>query len=109
MEIVDPGSEWHVANDPKPTLHPYKFDSVNYWWSHSLLEVRRAMPNATIEPIMKIVMGFMAAKYLFAASKIGLFEACASGLPPGACKKYRIKHHSCIQHAALNIIFQVQS
>ena len=67
------------------------------------------MPNATTEPIMKIVMGFMAAKYLFAASKIGLFEALASG--PATLelvRKIAIKHHSCIQHAALSIKFQVQ-
>jgi len=37
------------------------------------------MPAITPEPIMKIAMGFMAAKHLFAASEIGLFEALASG------------------------------
>ena len=37
------------------------------------------MSTVTPEPIMKIAMGFMAAKYLFAASEIGLFEALASG------------------------------
>lgn len=34
---------------------------------------------ATPEPIMKIAMGFMAAKHLFVASEVGLFEALASG------------------------------
>src|SRR5258708_5350726 len=37
------------------------------------------MSAITSEPIMKIAMGFMAAKHLFAASEIGLFEALASG------------------------------
>lgn len=37
------------------------------------------MPAITPEPIMKIAMGFMAAKHLFAASEIRLFEALASG------------------------------
>jgi hypothetical protein len=37
------------------------------------------MPTVTPDPIMKIAMGFMAAKYLFVASEIGLFEALASG------------------------------
>jgi len=34
---------------------------------------------ATPEPILKIAMGFMAAKHLFAASELGLFEALANG------------------------------
>jgi ubiquinone/menaquinone biosynthesis C-methylase UbiE len=33
------------------------------------------MPAVTPEPIMKVAMGFMASKHLFAASEIGLFEA----------------------------------
>ena len=37
------------------------------------------MPAITPEPIMKIAMGFMAAKHLFVASEIGLFEALAAG------------------------------
>jgi len=37
------------------------------------------MPAITPEPIMKIAMGFMAAKHLFVASEIGLFEALGSG------------------------------
>jgi hypothetical protein len=37
------------------------------------------MSTITPEPIMKIAMGFMAAKHLFAASDIGLFEALAAG------------------------------
>jgi hypothetical protein len=37
------------------------------------------MPDITLEPIMKIAMGFMAAKHLFAANEIGLFEALATG------------------------------
>jgi SAM-dependent methyltransferase len=37
------------------------------------------MPDVTPEPIMKIAMGFMAAKHLFAANEIGLFEALGSG------------------------------
>lgn len=34
---------------------------------------------ATPDPILKIAMGFMAAKHLFAASELGLFEALANG------------------------------
>jgi hypothetical protein len=37
------------------------------------------MSTVTPESIMKIAMGFMAAKYLFAANDIGLFEALAGG------------------------------
>jgi hypothetical protein len=37
------------------------------------------MSAITPEPIMKVALGFMAAKYLFAASEIGLFEALARG------------------------------
>ena len=37
------------------------------------------MPTITPDLIMKIAMGFMAAKYLFVASEIGLFEALGSG------------------------------
>ncbi|HEY7229188.1 MAG TPA: methyltransferase dimerization domain-containing protein, partial [Pseudolabrys sp.] len=37
------------------------------------------MAEATPEPIMKIAMGFMAAKHLFVASEVGLFEALAAG------------------------------
>jgi Dimerisation domain len=37
------------------------------------------MPTITPDPIMKIAMGFMAAKYLFVASEIGFFEALGSG------------------------------
>jgi len=37
------------------------------------------MSAVTPDPIMKIAMGFMAAKHLFAASDIGLFEALADG------------------------------
>jgi hypothetical protein len=37
------------------------------------------MPTITPEPILKIATGFMAAKQLFAASEIGLFEALADG------------------------------
>jgi SAM-dependent methyltransferase len=33
------------------------------------------MAGATPEPIMKVAMGFMAAKHLFVASEVGLFEA----------------------------------
>jgi hypothetical protein len=47
------------------------------------------MQAITPEPILKIATGFMAAKQLFAASEIGLFEALADG-PAGleelACK-----------------------
>jgi hypothetical protein len=32
------------------------------------------MADITPDPIMKIAMGFMAAKHLFVASEIGLFE-----------------------------------
>src|SRR6516162_7836933 len=37
------------------------------------------MQAITPEPILKIAAGFMAAKQLFAASEIGLFEALADG------------------------------
>jgi hypothetical protein len=37
------------------------------------------MTAANPEPIMKIAMGFMAAKHLFVASEVGLFEALAAG------------------------------
>mgnify|MGYP001204061750 CR=1 FL=1 len=37
------------------------------------------MPAIIPEPIIKVALGFMAAKYLFAASEIGLFEALARG------------------------------
>jgi len=35
--------------------------------------------SVTPEPIMKIAMGFMAAKYLFAATEIGVFDVLARG------------------------------
>ena len=37
------------------------------------------MNERTPEPIMRIALGFMAAKHLFVASAIGLFEKLASG------------------------------
>lgn len=37
------------------------------------------MPDITPDPIMKIAMGFMAAKHLFAASEARLFEGLAAG------------------------------
>src|SRR6185437_1712603 len=37
------------------------------------------MPDVTPDSIMKIAMGFMAAKHLFAANEVGLFEALAAG------------------------------
>jgi hypothetical protein len=37
------------------------------------------MSDITPEPITKIALGFMAAKHLFAANEIGLFEALATG------------------------------
>ena len=37
------------------------------------------MPDVTPDRIMKIAMGFMAAKHLFAANEIGLFEGLAAG------------------------------
>ena len=37
------------------------------------------MADVTPDPIMKIAMGFMAAKHLFAANEIGLFEGLAAG------------------------------
>jgi O-methyltransferase domain/Dimerisation domain len=37
------------------------------------------MPTVTPEPIVKVAMGFMAAKHLFVASEVGLFEALAAG------------------------------
>ena len=38
--------------------------------------------DVTIEPIMKVAAGFMAAKHLFAASDLGLFEALADAPAP---------------------------
>ena len=40
------------------------------------------MADVTPEPIMQIAEGFMAAKHLFTASDIGLFEALADGRRP---------------------------
>jgi hypothetical protein len=37
------------------------------------------MPDVTPDPIMKIAMGFTAAKHLFAANEVGLFEGLAAG------------------------------
>jgi hypothetical protein len=37
------------------------------------------MPAVTPEPIMRIATGFMAAKFLFVANEIGLFDALSSG------------------------------
>ena len=37
------------------------------------------MLTITPEPIMRVAMGFMAAKHLFVAAEIGLFEALANG------------------------------
>jgi hypothetical protein len=37
------------------------------------------MTDVTPEPILKVAMGFMAAKHLFVASEVGLFEALAAG------------------------------
>jgi len=37
------------------------------------------MATVTPEPIMKIALGFMASKHLFAANEIGLFEALGAG------------------------------
>lgn len=37
------------------------------------------MPTVTPEPIIKVAVGFMAAKHLFVASEVGLFEALAAG------------------------------
>ena len=37
------------------------------------------MTDVTPDPIMKIAMGFMAAKHLFVANEIGLFEGLAAG------------------------------
>src|SRR5438105_4467580 len=37
------------------------------------------MSDVTPDPIMKVAMGFMAAKHLFVANEIGLFAGLASG------------------------------
>ena len=37
------------------------------------------MADTTPDPIMRIALGFMAAKHLFTASAIGLFEVLAGG------------------------------
>ena len=47
----------------------------------------RNMADITPDPIVKIAMGFMAAKHLFVANEIGLFESLAVG-------------HSCIAELA---------
>src|SRR6516164_2364736 len=39
----------------------------------------RNMADITPDPIVKIAMGFMAAKHLFVANEIGLFESLAAG------------------------------
>ena len=36
------------------------------------------MANVTPEPIMKVALGFMAAKHLFVANEVGLFEQLAA-------------------------------
>jgi hypothetical protein len=51
------------------------------------------MPAITPEPILKVALGFMAAKYLFAASEIGLFEALARG--PANLEELAISHLHC--------------
>jgi len=37
------------------------------------------MTAVSPEPIINVAMGFMAAKHLFVASEVGLFEALAAG------------------------------
>jgi hypothetical protein len=37
------------------------------------------MADITPDPIMRVALGFMAAKHLFAASAIGLFEGLTDG------------------------------
>jgi ubiquinone/menaquinone biosynthesis C-methylase UbiE len=44
-----------------------------------LQPLRDQLVTVTPEPILKIALGFMAAKHLFAASELGLFEALANG------------------------------
>lgn len=51
--------------------------STSYFLSGK--EQGKAMNTVSPEPIMKIAMGFMAAKHLFVASEVGLFEALAVG------------------------------
>ncbi len=50
---------------------------------------RQVMADVTPEPIMQIAEGFMAAKHLFTASAIGLFEALADG--PATCTEIAAK------------------
>jgi hypothetical protein len=58
------------------------------------------MPTVTPEPIIKVAMGFMAAKHLFVASEVGLFEALAAGpatidelCEPDRCSVTDDRHH----------------
>ena len=40
---------------------------------------RRPAPDVTPEPIFRVASGFMAAKHLFVANEVGLFEELAEG------------------------------
>jgi len=58
------------------------------------------MPTVTPEPIIKVAMGFMAAKHLFVASEVGLFEALAGwarndrrACEPDRCSVTDDRHH----------------
>jgi len=58
------------------------------------------MPAVTPEPIMKVAMGFMASKHLFAASEIGLFEA----LSPGAASLQELSGRIGVPARTLGIV-----
>lgn len=58
------------------------------------------MPAITPEPIMKLAMGFMASKHLFAASEIGLFEA----LSPGAASLQELSSRIGVPARTLGIV-----
>ena len=52
------------------------------------------MAAVTPEPIIKVAMGFMAAKHLFVASEVGLFEALAAG--PATIEELASAPRSCV-------------
>jgi capsular polysaccharide biosynthesis protein len=56
-----------------------KFSSARACARTTSLKEENSMINVTPEPVMRIAMGFMAAKHLFTASAIALFEALAAG------------------------------
>jgi hypothetical protein len=57
--------------------------------------------NVTAEPIFQVANGFMAAKYLFIASEVGLFERLAEGpatIGPAAAGEIRLALPTFVQY-----------